>query len=393
MKRIGILIVALAGLASACNLSTAPSATRVPTATTPSSEVAASATPAAEPTEAVVLSGNVCLAAGQGEVQFLSEAGGYCFLLPDSFSVSRDLGLDIFAVGPTLATFGQDRLALIVEFNVIGAPGGAGEHDPQGWGTYIAAESSTPEFEVRVEPTVFGEMNLEGVRVGPLPGLVSGEAVFLRTNGTLYGITVHPAGESEPEYSEQVEQLWATLNASTRFLTPVETGVDYRTEHEVCPTEKADTQLVINLAEGWCALVPASWHSDEAFNFPGRFVGGPEIGEFWPGQPPYANVVVGFGGPVADTTLEQRIEGRMNANGRPDLVLRNDPTLGGYPAVILDTHDGPIPERVAFTYVNGWDYTVLGIPFDAVSYPEAQPELEAAWELITGSIQFFEPYR
>lgn len=340
-----------------------------------------------------MLSGDVCVEPGAGEAQYLSEAGGYCFLLPDSFEQSQDFGLDVFAVGETLATFGQDRLALIVEFNVIGAPGGAGERDAQSWGEYVAAQNSTPELEVNVEPTVFGAMNLEAVRVRPLIGMVSGESIFVRTNDTLYGITVHPDRSSDPDYTEQIDQVWAGLAATTRFFTPVVTGVAYRTEGEVCPAEQPGTRLEVNLTEGWCALIPADWQSDEAFDFPGRFVGGPRIGEFWPGQPDYANVVIGFGGPVGDSTLEQRVQGRMIANGHPELITRTDTTVGGFPTVILDTLDGPIPERVAMILANGWGYSVLGTPFDTVKYPEAQPELEAAWEQIIGSIQFFEPYR
>jgi hypothetical protein len=395
MKPIRILVLVLGASAVACNLGTG---TAVPTPTkappqSPTTEIVASQTPLPEPTEITIRPDDVCLTPGEGQTLFISEAGGYCFLLPDSFSASRDLGLDISAVGPTLATFGMNRLALILEFNVLGAPGGAGELDAQGWGARVASENSSDEFQLTVEPYVFGEIELEGVRVGPFPGLVGSEAVFVRTHDTLYSITVYPDRESYPDYLDQVEGLWAEIDATMRFFTPMETGVEYKTERDVCPAEQADTQFVIDLTEGWCALIPESWKEDVEFRFLGRFIGGPNIGEFWPGQPPYANIVIGFGGPAVDITLEQRVEFRMNANGRPDLIQRSSAIIGGFPAEILDSQDGPHPDRVALIHASGFLYSVLGQPFDIVAFPDAQPELEAAWDVIINSIQFFEPYR
>ena len=348
-------------------------------------------TPTAEPTESVVRPQDVCLTAGEGEVQHRNDAAGYCFLLPDSFEVSEDRGLDVSAVGPTLATFGMNRLALILEFSVLGAPEGAGPHNPESWGAYIAEKNSGPDFQPSVEPVVFA--GLEGVRVGPLAGLAGGEAVFVRGYDTLYGITVYPDRESYPDYITEIDQLWARIDETMRFFTPVSAGMEYRTEAEVCPQARPDTTAVIDLIGGWCALIPADWREDVDFDFPGRFFGGPDIGEFWPGQPPHANIVIGFGGPVAGITLEERVEGRMNANGRPDLVDRTDTAIGGHPAAVLDTRDGPHPDRVALIQTNDFQYSVLGQPFDAEVFPEAQADLEAAWDLIIVSIQFFEPYQ
>jgi hypothetical protein len=31
-------------------------------------------------------------------------------------------------------------------------------------------------------------------------------------------------------------------------------------------------------------LIPDDWHEDIKSGFPGRFVGSPEFGDFWPGQ-------------------------------------------------------------------------------------------------------------
>jgi hypothetical protein len=140
-------------------------------------------------------------------------------------------------------------------------------------------------------------------------------------------------------------------------------------------------------------LIPEGWREDMEFNFPGRFMGGPEIGEFWPGQPPFANIVIGFSGQAGDLRLEQQAQGRIQANNRPDLVRRRDRVVGGVHAVILDTRDGPIPERVALLHANDYIYSILGTPFDNENYPQAQEELEIAWETMINSIQFFEPYR
>jgi hypothetical protein len=342
----------------------------------------------------VTTADEVCLTAGEGESLYVNEAGGYCFLVPADFEITQDTGLDIFAVGPILAEFGMEGIALAFGFSVIGAPGGAGDYTAQSWGEQVVEETGGPDFEPNIEPYTLSGAGLDGVRVGPLPGMVGGEAAYVRTNDTLYGVTVYPERVSFPEYADQANALWAQLSESIRFFTPVDTGVDYNTPGEVCPAEESGTRLVIRHSEGWCVLIPDDWHEDIESNFPGRFVGGPEIGSFWPGQPPYANITIGYSGPASDDiTLDQQAEGRANANGRPDLVQRTDAEIGGYPAVILDTEDGPILDRVALIHTTGGMYSVLGQPFDEENFPDAQPALEAAWDTMINSIGFFEPYR
>ncbi len=335
----------------------------------------------------------ICLTAGVGESLYINEAGGYCFILPEGYEIRQDTGLDIFVVGPTLATFGMDSLVLAFDFSVVGAPGKADRFDAAGWGGQVAADNSTPGFELLVEPYTFIGAGLQGVKVGPIPGIAGGEALIVRENETLYSIMVYPDPAGFPEYAQEVEDLQMHLSSTTRFFPPVDTGIEYRTDGEVCPNELPGTRFVINYSEGWCTLIPADWQEDVEFMFPGRFVGGPNIGEFWPGQPPYTNIVIGYNGPALDITLNDQVEGRINANGRPDLVERSDAVIGGFPAVILTTQDGPHPERVAFVHANGHIYTVLGQPFDPVNYPEAQASLATAWEQVIGTIQFFEPYR
>jgi hypothetical protein len=388
-KRIILVMGALALGALACNLN---AALQTPA---PPDEAATPPTATVEPTAPALTADDVCLAAGAGETPYVNQAGGYCLLLPEGFSVTQDDGLDIFVVGPTLATFGQEALSLAFSVSVVGPPGGAGEYDAQSWGAQVVAENqyTNQGFDLSLEPYTLSGAGLDGVRVGTLPGMAGGAAAIVRTNDTLYSITVYPDRSAYPDYTADVDALWAQLDASIRFFPPVDTGVDYRTAESVCPTEQPGTRLVVRLSEGWCVLIPDSWHEDTESNFLGRFVGGPEIGVFWPGQPAYANVTIGFSGPVMDNTLDQQAEASSTANSRPDLVQRTDTQIGGYPAVILDREDGPIPDRVALIHANGYMYSVLGQPFDPANFAAAQPALEAAWDTMIGSIQFFDAYR
>jgi hypothetical protein len=397
-KQWKLLIVVLALGLSACDLSLSgqdlgtgePSETLQPP---PATDVAEPVITPGETEPAGTGIEDICLESGGGGSQFINEAGGYCLTIPEGFEVTQDLGLDIFVVGPTLAMYGQEGLILAFEFSVVGAPGGAGNYDALSWGAQVVEDNSAPDYELTIEPYALQGAGLDGVQVGPLPGMGGGESTIVRTNDTLYSITVYPDRISSPEFSEQVDALWAQLSDSIRFFEPVDTGVRYRTADEICPKETAGARLVIRYVEGWCVLIPESWQEDEEFNFPGRFFGGPEIGEFWPGQPPYANIVIGFNGPAVDITLDQMVEGRMNANQHPDLVQWSDTVIGGFPSAILETQDGPFPERLAFILANGYIYTVLGQPFDDVAFPEAQPDLDMAWNRMINSIQFFEPYR
>lgn len=346
-----------------------------------------------QPAGPVLQSVEVCLPTGEGGTEYINEQGGYCFLLPEGFSVREDNGLDIFVVGPTLETFGQEGLVLAFGFSVIGAPNGAGNYTAEAWGAEVTEKHSVPGFELSSETFSFSGVGLTGVRVGPIPGMVGGEAAFVHHADTLYGITVYPERASWPDYAEQVDGLWAQLSNSVRFFTPVNIGQTYFTPEQVCPMAEPGTVLVLREADGWCVLIPEGWQQDVEFNFPERFLGGPNIGDIWPGQPQYANITIGYSGPVGDITLDQQAEGRANANGHPELMQRTDTTVGGYPAIILNTQDGPIPDRVALIHVNGHMYSVLGQPFDAENFAAAQPELEAAWNTMINSIQFFEPFR
>ena len=392
------LIVALALGLSACNLAVSEQSPESgqPTETSqpaPTLEVTQPVTKPTEPIGSVNGPEESCLTAGMDGTQYINEGGGYCLIIPEGFEVTQEMGLDIFVVGPTLATYGQEGLILAFDFSVVGAPGGAGGYDAHSWGEQVVEENSAPDFELTIEPYSLSGAGLDGVRVGPLPGMAGGESAIVRTNDTLYSVTVYPDRTGSPEFAEQVDTLWSQLSSSIRFFEPISTGVEYKTPEEVCPTEQPDTKRVIRNGEGWCVLIPEGWREDVEFNFPGRFVGGPEIGEFWPGQPPYANIVIGFNGPALDITLEQQVEGRIHANSQPDLVQWSEAVIGGYPAVILYTQDGPFPERLALIHANGYIYSVLGQPFDSENFPEAQPELEMAWDTMIESIRFFEPYR
>ena len=135
MARNRILFLVIAALAlglSACNLMVSEvspepgqpteTAQPVPTKEAPPTVIVPAETPGSfsSPEE-------VCLTAGEGETQYINQAGGYCLLIPEGFEVTQDFGLDIFVVGPTLAVYGQEGLVLAFDFSLVGAPGGAGD--------------------------------------------------------------------------------------------------------------------------------------------------------------------------------------------------------------------------------------------------------------------------
>lgn len=72
--------------------------------------------------------------------------------------------------------------------------------------------------------------------------------------------------------------------------------------------------------------------------------------------------------------------------------MRSDAQIGGYDAVILNTQDGLLPDRVAMIIANDAFYMVLDQPFDSQQYPDATDALEAAWQMIIENMQFFEAY-
>jgi len=258
-----VMIAVLTLGLSACNLivsreSPDPSQTPGSVQPVPTREVSPPVTSPTETSSSVTGPEDICLVAETGETRYVNEAGGYCLLIPEGFEVTQDMGLDIFVVGPTLATYGQEGLVLAFDFSVVGAPGGAGDYDAHSWGEQVAEENSEPDFELTIEPYSLSGAGLEGVRVGPMPGMAGGEAAVVRTNDTLYSLTVYPDRAGSPEFAEQVEALWSQLSASIRFFEPISTGVEYKTAEEVCPAKQPGTNLVIRDSEGWCVLIPDS---------------------------------------------------------------------------------------------------------------------------------------
>ena len=225
------------------------------------------------------------------------------------------------------------------------------------------------------------------VILSDLPGFVSQRSTFAVANGIKYRITLSPQPEDHAELAEAASRGWEKVTSSVVFFPPENTREVKRAD-EVCPQETSDLRLYRSDQDGFCFLYPADFATDP--NWPGMVKGGPVITE-WPGiGEVQAYVSVGAFGHFEGQTPRQVLEPRMQ---QIDAASVQDATIGGYPAVIYRSLQGPWPSRQAMIVVDGDVYTIVNEPWDPEQFPDGMPYLDRVWEAVTGSLAFYEPWR
>ena len=76
----------------------------------------------------------------------------------------------------------------------------------------------------------------------------------------------------------------------------------------------------------------------------------------------------------------------------PLTLTREDITIAGLPAVILNDTTDPLGQPVAMVVANDTLYTILLKPANYTAYPEAQAPGEEIWNSVLTTIQFFDAW-
>jgi hypothetical protein len=215
---------------------------------------------------------------------------------------------------------------------------------------------------------------------------VAQRSAFVVANGEKYQITLSPQPEDMPELAESASLGWDTVTKSIVFFPP-QSPPEVKHPDQVCPKESAEMRQYRDDVNGYCFLYPADFAPDS--QFPGMIKGGPVLGQ-WEAGDIRTYVAAGTFGYFPEQTPRQVLEPRLDLI---DAASVQDATIGGYPAVVFRSFQGPWPSRQAIIVVNGNVYTLVGEPWDPEKYPDGIPYLDRLWEAITTSMTFFDPWR
>lgn len=332
-----------------------------------------------------------CPTATEGTTLYVSEANGYCFLYPTSFTANDQdqVNIDLFLAGqPVEGDTSMEPLIAWMWVNTIAKPGVASDVVLNDYVVRETSKLGALESQVTTEQTTIGGAPAIVAR-GPL-GRGEARVAYVIANNTLYQIHSEPLTVNVPEIQADADLLWNTVTGSmTFFAAPV---VDVVEPEEVCPQSQATEQVYVDLAQGYCFLIWNDWQLDT--QIPGTWYGGPEI----PTLPDFVlpakhvSISVAYFGPLNGQTLDQMAQQWVEANPDVTSVAETGLTFGGYPAVILDNTTENLGQRTTMIDVNGTMYTILVKPTNAEAYPESQPTANDVWNLVTSTIQFFEPW-
>ncbi len=149
-----------------------------------------------------------CAEPSQGTALLLDEAGGYCFLYPDSHDVFEpDSERKVIAVD-SIVDVQHPRLYLSVE-PAAGKPLEKVADDEEALFAGLGVE--------RTSVTVGG---LEGVVLDDVPGQDTSRLLLVTASDTLYRFSFVPVGSGYGELSAQTDELYQLVTDSIVFFTP-----------------------------------------------------------------------------------------------------------------------------------------------------------------------------
>jgi hypothetical protein len=243
----------------------------------------------------------------------------------------------------------------------------------------------TPEMHLlQLRTTIAGQ---PAVVVNGIPGMLSGQGAFIIANDSKYLLTLFPEPGLVTAIDSNIQRGWDTIVNSLTFFPPQAPRTAVRPE-DVCPKETVYGHLYVNEADGYCYLYPTDFVNDPQFGE--RFVGGPiltDVEAF--GGDIHETLSVSLVGYEPDMTPRQTIEHLLQFIPAESIT---DMTISGHPAVAFLDTNGAWVSRQAHISVNGLIYSILIQPYDPDLFPEGILYANKAWDMLTTSIRFFDPW-
>jgi hypothetical protein len=185
--------------------------------------------------------------------------------------------------------------------------------------------------------------------------------------GTVPGGTVP---ETAPPTAEPAEEAAAPSGASAA---------------EVCPTPTEDTQVMINVAGGYCFLAPAGYVATEFP--PNELIVYAPVETEGHRERALINAEPADGRTPADLADAQEADVAANVPGMP--ITRTATTLGGEEAIVLEVLPGQDLNRVVYTAHGDTVYRLMFVPLDP-AMGEAFAQMEELYSLLMSSFTFLD---
>ena len=334
-----------------------------------------------------------CPAPDAGTTLYVSRENGFCMLVPLGIEIKPDpLRPDemVFLQGPR-ETAGPKQQETAAVWMQVAQNGPADGLDSAGYAQEWAERYGVSEVFGPPDPPLEASDAVVGVQPATLlknlPGMIRTQAAFVVADDVKYQLTLAPQPGEVTELDAAAQTLWDTVTESIVFF-PRENPAPAIRPVDVCPQAVEGTLAYRSDKLGVCTLLPADFvpHPEIAE----VFVGGPVVGE----DPDFGEV---------RTTLSFGSWGYSDAVSPVELLSERmdyiepgsleEVTLGGYPAAVFIDTNGAWPSRQAIIQVDGYMYTLLVQPLDAVRFPDGVPVAEQAWQTLTDNLAFFDPWR
>ena len=248
------------------------------------------------------------------------------------------------------------------------------------WQSLFVPEMHLPQLRT----TIAGQ---PAVIVNGIPGMLSGQGAFIIANNAKYVLMMFPETGLVTDLDPELLRGWDTILNSLTFFPPQTTMTVVRPQ-DVCPVETSYGKPYINEAEGYCLLYPVDFVYDPQYGE--RFLGGPVLTnvEAFGGDIREA-ISVSMGGFEPDVTPFQTIEHRLQFIPAESIT---DMIISGYPAVAYLDTNGAWVSRQAHISVDGLIYSILVQPYEPTLFPEGILYANKAWDVVTTTLKFFEPW-
>jgi hypothetical protein len=349
----------------------------VPPAESPTTEPAPSETPVPDPAAS-------CPTPSSSSSLYLSRENGFCFLYPVGFSLEPDSQRPdeaVTLIGPVEPGTSMERIRVTLHLAYNGPADGLDSSGyAQRWFELYTAGSG-----ISYSPAAASIGGQAAVILNNIPGYITQRGAFLVANGIKYQILLLPLPGDIPALDEPTNQVWDTVTSTLVFFPPENDRVARRAA-DVCPAPGADTRLYQSDMDGYCFLYPAGF--EPTADFPGQIAGGPVVLNDESFGDVRTSLTMGTFGSFPGQTPREVLGPRSDT-----IDSLEDASFGGHPAVIFRSTAGPWASKQAMILVDGFAYTIVAQPFEPERYPAGMPYLNQLWDVVTGSLAFFDPFR
>lgn len=325
-----------------------------------------------------------CPDATVGTSQYISKENGFCLIYPEDFLLAPDPKIPQDGIllqkqiGSSSSIQGPQIISIRISLNGLVENLDSTQYATR-WQELNQVQASSPQT-----------INLGGypsVLLKKMPGFISGMGAFVVTKDYRYSLFLYPQPGVIPDLDDEIQKAWNMVTESIVFFEPSGRRPFARAD-SVCPSITGSLHSYINLVDGYCFLYPAGFHMDPAL--PGRIVGGPVLdtkigyGEVQP------SLLVSLDEPALEISQHPAIDASFDEKNPAGF---QETIMAGHSAYLFIETRGPWTSRRAQILTQDSVYTIIAQPWESQRYPQGMAPLNQLWDVVTGSLTFFDRWR